>query len=80
MTKQTLTQEEARERKNARQRDYAKRTHYKANTESFKRNGKRYVLNLSYSTNADIIEKLESEPNVMGYLKRLIREDIAKEN
>lgn len=36
-------------------------------------------LRLVKSTEADIIKKLMSEPNKSGYIKRLIREDIAKQ-
>lgn len=36
-------------------------------------------LRLVKSTEADIIEKLLSEPNKSGYIKRLIREDIGKQ-
>ena len=37
-------------------------------------------LRLVKSTETDIIEKLLSEPNKSGYIKRLIREDIARSN
>ena len=35
-------------------------------------------LNFVRSTEGDLIEALEKEPNKAGYIKRLIREDIAK--
>ena len=35
-------------------------------------------LKLNHHTDADIIEKLKSVPNKQGYLKQLIRGDIAK--
>lgn len=41
-----------------------------------KRNGKQYLLQLRKSTDSDIIEKLESQENKNGYLKRLVRADI----
>ena len=35
-------------------------------------------LRLNKNTDSDIIAKLASVPSKMGYIKRLIREDIAK--
>lgn len=37
---------------------------------------KQYLLPCFTSTEQDIIDKLESEPNKAGYIKRLIRADI----
>ncbi len=37
-----------------------------------------YALKLVKTTDADIIMRLEQEPNVQGYIKRLIRADISK--
>jgi hypothetical protein len=79
MAKRIYTEEEARERKNARQREYAKKTNYAASTRSEKRNVRRYIVKASINTEMDIIEKLESTPNKMGYIKQLIRADIQKE-
>lgn len=76
MAKKIYTEEEARERKNARQREYAKRTGYAANIKSAKKNVKRYVVNLSVNTEKDIIDELESKDNKMGFIKQLIREYI----
>lgn len=42
-----------------------------ANTIQFK-------MKLNRKTDADIIGKLDTEPNKQGYIKRLIREDIEK--
>ena len=39
---------------------------------------KQYTLPCFTTTEQDIINKLESVPNKSGYIKRLIREDIAK--
>jgi hypothetical protein len=78
MATKKFTPEEARERKNARQREYAKRTGYKASAESMKKNVRRVVLNLSNNTDADIIKWLESKDNMMGYMKELIREDMQR--
>ena len=44
-----------------------------------KANSKRYVIKVMTRTEADIIERLESQGNKAGYIKRLIREDIAKD-
>ena len=38
---------------------------------------KQYSLPCFTTTEQDIIDKLESEPNKAGYIKRLIRADIA---
>ncbi len=35
-------------------------------------------LNLNRETDADIIAKLDSEANIQGYIKELIRQDLAK--
>lgn len=81
MAKKVFTEEEARERKNARQREYAKRTGYAADIKSKKNNTKRYVLQVTISTESDIIQKLDVEKDNDGYatyIKRLIREDIEK--
>jgi len=42
-------------------------------------NTRRVVMQLQRRTDADILEKLESVPSKQGYIKRLIREDIARE-
>jgi len=79
MATKKFTNEEARLRKNERQREYAKRTHYAADIKSQKKNSKRYVLQLTFSTEEDIIKKLDSEKEKGGYatyIKKLIRKDI----
>lgn len=38
-----------------------------------------FGFRLQRRTDADILEKLESVPSKQGYIKRLIREDIARE-
>lgn len=43
-----------------------------------KENVKGVFLKLNKNTDKDILEKLWSEENVQGYIKRLIREDIKK--
>lgn len=37
-----------------------------------------YGLKLNLTTDADIIKKLSSVPSMQGYIKQLIREDIAR--
>ena len=46
------------------------------NYASDQKNARRYAIKLSKNTDADIIEHLDSIPNVQGYLKALIRADI----
>ena len=43
-----------------------------------KENTRKVTMKLNRNTDADIIARLEDEPNMMAYLKRLIREDIAR--
>lgn len=43
-----------------------------------KKNCKPVYLKLNKTTDADILQKLESESNVQGYIKRLIREDLKR--
>lgn len=40
---------------------------------------KRYSLDCFTSTEQDIIDRLDSVPNRSGYIKRLVREDIARQ-
>lgn len=60
------------------QREYAKRSGYAANARSNKKNTKVYTLRISYNIDPDIIEELEKQENKVAYLKRLIREEIKK--
>lgn len=39
---------------------------------------KKYALKLNTNTDKDLIELLDKQPNIQGYLKRLIREDMKK--
>lgn len=39
---------------------------------------RRYVLNLNKNTDKDLLEHLEKVENVQGYIKALIRADMAK--
>lgn len=38
------------------------------------------TMKLNTKTDADILARLNAEPNKQGYIKRLIRNEIAKEN
>lgn len=40
---------------------------------------RRYVINLNRNTDPDILDHLESLDNVQGYIKALIRADIASQ-
>ena len=42
-------------------------------------NSRRYVIKVMLNTERDILERLEQEPNKAGYIKQLIRQDIARE-
>lgn len=79
MAKKIYTEEEARLRKNERQREYAKRTGYAASAKYNKERGKSVALRLFTPQDDDIINKLESVGNKAGYIKELIRKDIASE-
>lgn len=46
--------------------------------EEKRRNVKQYIFALRKTRDSDIIEKLESQENKNGYLKRLVRADIEK--
>lgn len=41
-------------------------------------NTTRIVMNLNHNTDRDILEKLSTVPSKQGYIKKLIRADIAK--
>lgn len=43
-----------------------------------KANTKQVIMKLNKITDADILEILEQTPNVQGYIKQLIRDDIRK--
>lgn len=44
-----------------------------------KKNIKQYKFDCIISTEQDIIQKMETQSNKAGYIKKLIREDISKE-
>ena len=41
-----------------------------------KKNTKRICLKFNLKTDADILEKLDKVPNMQGYIKELIRQDL----
>lgn len=43
-----------------------------------KRNTRQINLKLNLHTDADVLERLQSVDSMQGYIKRLIREDVAK--
>ena len=49
------------------------------NYNSDQKNARFYGLKLSRNTDADLIQHLEQQESMQGYLKRLIREDMMKE-
>lgn len=51
-----------------------------ANAAWMKANTTRVYIKLTNNTDKDILQKLGTVPNKQGYIKRLIREDLAREN
>ena len=72
-----FSKEEARERKNARQREYNKRTGY-AQSKIYAERHKKKVIGFAVFSpqDDDIIEHLDSLDNKSGYIKDLIRADL----
>ncbi len=66
MTAKYASEEEARRAKNK-----AKDRYDKENTRPIK-------LKFNLKHDADVLEKLESVPSMQGYIKQLIRDDIAR--
>lgn len=50
----------------------------KTNMDYDRKNTKLIGMKLNKNTDADILEFLEKQENIQGYLKRLIREDMKK--
>ena len=48
------------------------------NYASDRKNTRFFGLKLSKNTDKDLIDRLEAQPNIQEYLKRLIREDMKK--
>lgn len=61
------------------QRDYERRSGYAAKAKYDKEKTRHYAIKVISATEPDIIQKLDSVPNKAGYIKRLIRADIAKD-
>lgn len=61
------------ERKNSEARIRANSKYNKAHTVG-------YSFRLNIKTDEDLINRLEAVPNIAGYIKELIREDIANES
>lgn len=80
MATKKYSEEEARQRKNERQREYLKRTGNASTKKYQKENTKQIGLVLNLNTDADILQRLAEVPNKQGYIKELIRTDIAKQN
>lgn len=78
MAKRRFTVEEAKERKNQRQREYSKATNFASQKEYNKQHGKNISFRVFTPQDDDIIEFLETLPNKAGYMKDLIRADIAR--
>lgn len=78
MANRRLTDEEARERKNQRQREYSKVTNYASQKEYNKQHGKNVNFRVFTPQDDDIINFMKTVPNKAGYLKDLIRADIAR--
>ena len=53
---------------------------YKASKKYDKEHTKQLSLKLNLRTDVDILEKLENVPSKQGYIKMLIRKDIAEED
>lgn len=76
MANRKFTTEEAKERKNQRQKEYNKATNYASQKEYNKERGKNINFRVFVPQDDDIIEFLETLPNKAGYMKDLIRTDI----
>ena len=75
-----FSEEEKRARKNARQREYARRTGYAANAKYNKEHGTSVCFRLFSPQDDDVLEHLRSVPSKAGYIKELIREDMKKQS
>ena len=60
------------------QRDYEKRSGYKDQQKYAAKHTKQIALVLNITTDADILQRLDEVSNKQGYIKELIRADIAK--
>lgn len=55
-------------------------TKYEAQARYAAANTRQFSLVLNRKTDSDVIEKLDSVESKQGYIKRLIRDDIARED
>lgn len=78
MANRKFTPEEARERKNKRQSEYSKATNFASQRKYDKQHGKNINFRVFTPQDDDIIEFLGTLPNKAGYMKDLIRADIAR--
>lgn len=53
-----------------------KGTKYEAQMKYDRKNTKNFSLKLNYGTDANLIAFLETQKNIQGYIKELIRKDI----
>ena len=60
------------------QKEYEKRTNYEAQKKYLKEKSVSFNIRMFPATESDIIDKLNEQSNKAGYVKRLIREDIAR--
>ena len=60
-------------------REYRKRTGYASQHKYNQENTIPFSFRMMKNTEQDIIDKLNSVPSKAGYIKQLIRDDIAKE-
>jgi len=68
--------DEAILKRREKQKEYSKRTNYASQNKSNAKNTKLCNFRLTFSTDFDIIQKLNNVENVSGYIKALIRKDI----
>jgi hypothetical protein len=73
-----MNKDEARARKNDSQKKYEKKTGYAAQLKYGREKTRRYTISAMTNTEQDVIQKLDSVENKNGYIKALIRADIAK--
>ena len=72
------SEEERRQRKNARQREYAKRTGWATTNRAHNENTKMIGIRMSLQNDKDILDFLDQLDNKSGYVKELIRSDMKK--
>lgn len=70
--------EQVRNKKLEYQKTYDKRTNYAAQKKYRKNNTRSVTVAFYLNTEMDILNKLDSVSNKSGYIKQLIRDDIAR--